>query len=266
MVERVRLSEMLVRCLPRCLPRAGAPRPVASRPDNAGDVERVGRAAVAMLEAETTPVAHRRRAADTAAGADSRVPEHKPEPCGRAQRRRHVQVRRQARGRAVLESAHCSGPPRQPLAHESCRARCGDAFGDDHELSPGPTPLRWRPAFVRRAADDRFVGETSVAKAQEADEPGVSVPQTSLLMAAAAAGALIGVAIVLVWEPGWNHTQQDRAASGPFVLWVALIAAQAMLWAVALPSLVEPSSVTGETGSGTRCGERSCRRPPASSC
>jgi hypothetical protein len=165
MVERVRLSEMLVRCLPRCLPRAGAPRPVASRPDNAGDVERVGRAAVAMLEAETTPVAHRRRAADTAAGADSRVPEHKPEPCGRAQRRRHVQVRRQARGRAVLESAHCSGPPRQPLAHESCRARCGDAFGDDHELSPGPTPLRWRPAFVRRAADDRFVGETSVAKA-----------------------------------------------------------------------------------------------------
>jgi hypothetical protein len=82
------------------------------------------------------------------------------------------------------------------------------------------------------------MGETSVAKAQEADEPGVSVPQTSLLMAAAAVGALIGVASVLVWEPGWNGTQKGHADSGPFVLWVALIAAQAMLWAVALPSLV----------------------------
>lgn len=96
-----------------------------------------------------------------------------------------------------------------------------------------------RPAsFVRRAAHDRLVGETSVAKAQAADEPGVSVPPTSLLMATAAAGALIGVASVLVWEPRWNGIQKGHADSGPFVLWVALIAAQAMLWAVALPSLV----------------------------
>jgi hypothetical protein len=113
----------------------------------------------------------------------------------------------------------------------------GDAFGDDHNFRRADSS-RMAAAFVRGAAHDRLVGETSVAKSQEADEPGVSLPQTSLLMAAVAAGALIGVAIVLVWEPGWNHTQKDHANSGPFVLWVALIAAQAMLWAVALPSLV----------------------------
>ena len=102
----------------------------------------------------------------------------------------------------------------------------------------GSGPCRRPASFVRRAAHDRLVGETSVAKAHEADEPGVSVPPTSLLMATAAAGALIGVASVLVWEPGWNGIQKGHADSGPFVLWVALIAAQAMLWAVALPSLV----------------------------
>ena len=57
-------------------------------------------------------------------------------------------------------------------------------------------------------------------------------------MATAVAGGLIGVEIVLVWEPGWSVPQQSRAASGPFVLWVALVAAQAMLWAAALPLLV----------------------------
>src|SRR4051812_10369006 len=57
-------------------------------------------------------------------------------------------------------------------------------------------------------------------------------------MAAAVAGGLIGVAIVLVWEPDWSAVQNGLADSGPFVLWVALIAAQAMLWVTALPSLV----------------------------
>ncbi len=80
--------------------------------------------------------------------------------------------------------------------------------------------------------------ETGLAKAQEAEEPDVPVPQTSLLMATAIAGGLIGVAIVLVWEPDWSHPQKSLADSGPFVLWVALTVAQAMLWAAALPSLV----------------------------
>ena len=115
------------------------------------------------------------------------------------------------------------------LLYETQRLR-----GRWDRFEPMPAPA----SFVRLAADDRLVGETSVAKAPEAEEPGVSVPRTSLLMATAAAGALIGVAIVLVWEPGWSDTQKCRAGSGPFVLWVALIAAQAMLWAVALPLLV----------------------------
>ena len=80
--------------------------------------------------------------------------------------------------------------------------------------------------------------ETGLAKAQEAEEPDVPVPQTSILMATAIAGGLIGAAIVLVWEPGWSDTQKRLADSGPFVLWVALTVAQAMLWAAALPWLV----------------------------
>jgi hypothetical protein len=82
------------------------------------------------------------------------------------------------------------------------------------------------------------VVETGLAKAQEAEEPDVPVPQTYLLMATAIAGGLIGVAIVLVWEPDWSGPQKSLADSGPFVLWVALTVAQAMLWAAALPSLV----------------------------
>jgi hypothetical protein len=82
------------------------------------------------------------------------------------------------------------------------------------------------------------VVETGMAKAQEAEEPHVPVPQTSLLMATAIAGGLIGVAVVLVWEPYWKDFQKSLANSGPFVLWVALTVAQAMLWAAALPSLV----------------------------
>jgi tetrahydromethanopterin S-methyltransferase subunit G len=82
------------------------------------------------------------------------------------------------------------------------------------------------------------VVETGLAEAQEAEEPDVPAPQTSLLMATAIAGGLIGVAIVLVWEPDWRDYQKGLADSGPFVLWVALTVAQAMLWAAALPSLV----------------------------
>jgi tetrahydromethanopterin S-methyltransferase subunit G len=82
------------------------------------------------------------------------------------------------------------------------------------------------------------VVETGLAKAQEAEEPDVPIPQTSILMATAIAGGLIGVAVVLVWEPYWKDFQKSLANSGPFVLWVALTVAQAMLWAAALPSLV----------------------------
>jgi hypothetical protein len=82
------------------------------------------------------------------------------------------------------------------------------------------------------------VVETDLAKAQEAEEPDVPVPQTSILMASAIAGGLIGAAIVLVWEPDWSVTQKSLADSGPFVLWVALTVAQTMLWVAALPWLV----------------------------
>jgi hypothetical protein len=82
------------------------------------------------------------------------------------------------------------------------------------------------------------VVETGTANAQEPEGPDLPVPQTSLLMATAIAGGIIGVAVVLVWEPYWKDFQKSLANSGPFVLWVALTAAQAMLWAAALPSLV----------------------------
>jgi hypothetical protein len=80
--------------------------------------------------------------------------------------------------------------------------------------------------------------EASLAQAERAEEPDVVIPQTSLLMATAIAGGLIGIAIVLVWEPDWNSKQKMHADTGSFVLWAALIVAQAMLWASALPSLV----------------------------
>ena len=76
---------------------------------------------------------------------------------------------------------------------------------------------------------------TSPATAHEADEP---IPQTALLIATAIAGGLVGAAIVLVWEPNWSRAHKRLADSGPFVLWVALTVAQAMLWAAALPWLV----------------------------
>ncbi len=79
---------------------------------------------------------------------------------------------------------------------------------------------------------------TGLAKGQEAEEPDVPVPQTSILMATAIVGGLIGAAIVLIWEPDWSDPQKRLADSGPFVLWIALTVAQTMLWAAALPWLV----------------------------
>jgi len=91
---------------------------------------------------------------------------------------------------------------------------------------------------VRHSAHDGLVVEASVANAQEPEEPDAPIPQTSLLMATAVAGGLIGAAIILVWEPNWSRFHKSLADSGPFVLWVALTVAQAMLWAAVLPSLV----------------------------
>lgn len=91
---------------------------------------------------------------------------------------------------------------------------------------------------VRWSAHDGVVVETGLAKADEAEEPDVPVPQTYILMVAAIAGGLIGVAMVLVWWPDWKDFQKSLADSGPFVLWVALTVGQAMLWAAALPSLL----------------------------
>jgi hypothetical protein len=124
--------------------------PVASRPDNAGYLERVGWAVAAMLEADAAAhVGNRARAADTLTRGDRRIPEHEPKPLRRAQHRRNVQVRRQERGGAVLESAHLSAFHSPPTSSASPCSR-------PRSRSPGrPSGRTWRTSFGSSASTAR---------------------------------------------------------------------------------------------------------------
>jgi hypothetical protein len=82
---------------------------VASRPDDALDLGESAGQPRRCSKTDAALVADLRRAADTPAEADRRVPEHEPEPFGRAQSRRHVQVWRQERGRTVSNPLTAQG-------------------------------------------------------------------------------------------------------------------------------------------------------------
>jgi len=75
-------------------------------------------------------------------------------------------------------------------------------------------------------------------------------------MIAAVAGLGLGLLVVCFDYRSWSPQSRDFAVKGPFLLWLGLICAQTMLWALALPPLVgtfrrhwrarTPASVRGE--------------------
>jgi hypothetical protein len=92
----------------------------------------------------------------------------------------------------------------------------------------------------------------------DADAPAdVRFPRTYLVMLAAVGGLGLGVLIVYFDYSSWNQqTRHFARTSGSFLLWLGLICAQTMLWALALPPLAgtfrrhwrarTPTSVLGE--------------------
>lgn len=57
-------------------------------------------------------------------------------------------------------------------------------------------------------------------------------------MLAAAGGLGLGILFLYFDYSSWSRQARDYARTGPFLLWLALICAQTMLWALALPPLV----------------------------
>jgi hypothetical protein len=75
---------------------------------------------------------------------------------------------------------------------------------------------------------------TPVRRAREG-ESRVRVPPTWVLMVAALAGLAVGPVVIALGAAG--ETADLARRSGPFSLWVSLIAAQTMVWTLALPPL-----------------------------
>ena len=59
----------------------------------------------------------------------------------------------------------------------------------------------------------------------------------SRVVALALVGGLLGAGVIVFGRWDWNGHQRAIATSGPFLLWAALICAQAALWFAALPAL-----------------------------
>lgn len=90
-----------------------------------------------------------------------------------------------------------------------------------------------RESAAARGAPAQAVVQEDVADAV-AD---VRFPRTYLVMLAAAGGLGLGVLLVCFDYLSWSHRVRHFASSGPFLLWLGLICAQTMLWALALPLL-----------------------------
>jgi hypothetical protein len=110
--------------------------------------------------------------------------------------------------------------------------------------------MRKSPAARRALA--QAAGHDGVADAP-AD---VRFPRTYLVMLAAVGGLGLGILLVYFDYSSWSPKAGDFARTGPFLLWLGLICAQTMLWALALPPLLgtfrhhwrrrAPASVLGE--------------------
>jgi hypothetical protein len=58
-------------------------------------------------------------------------------------------------------------------------------------------------------------------------------PATYLVLLVALAGASFGVAVMLIDIASWSPTHRQLATSGPFILWMFLVAVQTAFWALA---------------------------------
>jgi hypothetical protein len=109
-----------------------------------------------------------------------------------------------------------------------------------------------RKSSAARGAPAQTAGHEGVADAAV----DARFPHTYLLMLAAVGGLGLGVLIVCFDYSSWSHQARAFTRSAPFLLWLTLICAQTMLWALALPPLVgtfrrhwrarTPTSVLGE--------------------
>lgn len=85
------------------------------------------------------------------------------------------------------------------------------------------------------------MGETTATKPApvEAAETGDAVlPRTQVVMLAAVAGLALGAGIVYIDAGSWNEPTRTFAKSSAVQFWIGLLAAQTMLWTLALPPLL----------------------------
>lgn len=107
--------------------------------------------------------------------------------------------------------------------------------------------VRGHPATETQAgAVTRRVRGRTAPETQAGAEPTVGgdpsfalrVPRTQVVMIGAVAGYLLGPAIIYADRLFWSPTTVKFAKNGPFQLWTAIIGAQTLVWAIALPPLL----------------------------
>jgi hypothetical protein len=94
-----------------------------------------------------------------------------------------------------------------------------------------------------RTGNARRLAPKEPAHAEAADsgsrfDADASLPRTQFVMLAAVVGLALGAGVIYIDAGSWNQATKSFAKSSAFQFWVGLLAAQTMLWTLALPPLL----------------------------